>query len=290
MISLDPKEEKTARIHAMILGAVAPRPIALASTLGKSGIPNLSPFSFYNCFGSRPPILIFSPARRVRDNTSKHTLENVLINSEVVINAVNYAMVNQVSLASSEYAEGVNEFEKAGLTAIPSVRVKPFRVKESPVQFECRVKEVIATGHEGGSGNLVICEILLIHIKESVLNEAGKIDPNKIDLVARMGDDWYCRASGNSLFEVEKPLMKTGIGVDQIPEEIRMSSILSGNDLGKLGNVEILPGNEEIDAYKKDLDQTESITLKTEEQRHRFAKKLLREGKATEAWKALLMK
>lgn len=289
MISLDPKEEKTARIHAIMLGAIAPRPIALASTLGENGIPNLSPFSFYNCFGAKPPILIFSPARRVRDNTTKHTLQNIMINSEVVINAVNYEMVNQISLASSEFLEGVNEFEKAGLTAIPSVLVKPFRVKESPVQFECRVKEVIATGTEGGAGNLVICEIVMIHVKESILNEAGKIDPYKIDLVARMGDDWYCRANGDSLFEVEKPHSKIGIGVDSIPKEIRNSPILTGNDLGKLGNVESLPTREEIEKYKADFNSS-SLFLQDEKQRHEFAKNLLTLGKAEEAWKVLLSK
>jgi flavin reductase (DIM6/NTAB) family NADH-FMN oxidoreductase RutF len=290
MISLDPKEEKTAKIHAIMLGSIAPRPIALASTIGESGIPNLSPFSFYNCFGAKPPILIFSPARRVRDNTIKHTLENILLNSEVVINAVNYGMVNQISLASSEFPEGVNEFEKAGLTPIPSVCVKPFRVKESPVQFECRVKEVIPTGTEGGAGNLVICEILMIHLDETILTDAGKIDPYKIDLVARMGDDWYCRANGDSLFEVEKPLTKVGIGIDSIPENIRRSDILSGNDLGKLGNIEFLPSFEEIENYKTDHRAESVLFLQNEQQRHLHAKSLLSLGNTAEAWKVLLMK
>jgi len=289
MITLNPQDEKTARIHAIMLGAIAPRPIALVSTMGENGIPNLSPFSFYNCFGAKPPLLIFSPARRVRDNTIKHSLQNVMANKEVVINAVTYEMVNQISLASSEFPEGINEFEKSGLTAIPSVCVKPFRVKESPVQFECMVKDIIATGTEGGAGNLVICEIMLIHVDEKVLNEAGKIDPFKIDLVARMGDDWYCRANGNSLFEVEKPHTKIGIGVDAMPIEIRMSKILSGNDLGKLGNIEQLPDSKEVEIYKAlHLQSLEQI--QNEDHKHQYAKKLLSEGKTEDAWKVLLMK
>ena len=289
MITLNPQDEKTARIHAIMLGAIAPRPIALVSTMGENGIPNLSPFSFYNCFGAKPPLLIFSPARRVRDNTIKHSLQNVMANKEVVINAVTYEMVNQISLASSEFPEGINEFEKSGLTAIPSVCVKPFRVKESPVQFECMVKDIIVTGTEGGAGNLVICEIMLIHVDEKVLNEAGKIDPFKIDLVARMGDVWYCRANGNSLFEVEKPHTKIGIGVDAMPIEIRMSKILSGNDLGKLGNIEQLPDSKEVEIYKAlHLQSLEQI--QNEDHTHQYAKTLLSEGKTEDAWKVLLMK
>jgi len=290
MITLNPQDEKTARIHAIMLGAIAPRPIALVSTMGENGIPNLSPFSFYNCFGAKPPLLIFSPARRVRDNTIKHSLQNVMANKEVVINAVTYEMVNQISLASSEFPEGINEFEKSGLTAIPSVCVKPFRVKESPVQFECMVKDIIVTGTEGGAGNLVICEIMLIHVDEKVLNEAGKIDPFKIDLVARMGDDWYCRANGNSLFEVEKPHTKIGIGVDAMPIEIRMSKILSGNDLGKLGNIEQLPDSKEVEVYKAMHEPMLEQILKNEDHKHQYAKTLLSEGKTEDAWKVLLMK
>ena len=209
-----PSEIKTSQLHAYLLGAIAPRPICFASTIDEDGNMNLSPFSFFNVFGSKPPILVFSPARRVRNNTIKHTLENAIRTREVVINVVNYAIVQQMSLASCEYDKGVNEFEKAGLTPIASEMVKPFRVKESPVQLECKVLEVKATGEEGGAGNLVICEVVCMHINDAVLNEQLQIDPHKIDLVARMGGDFYCRASGNAVFEVAKPNLNLGVGVD----------------------------------------------------------------------------
>ena len=249
MLRINPQEVSIAELHGHLLGAVGPRPIALTSTVDASGNPNLSPFSFFNVFSANPPIAIFSPARRVRNNTTKHTLENVLDNKEVVINLVSHRMVQQTSLSSTEYEKGVNEFDKAGFTAIASEAVKPFRVKESPVQLECVVNEVIALGNEGGAGNLVICEIKLIHIDESILNEAGKIDPNKIDLVGRMGGNWYCRASQDAIFEVKKPLTTLGIGIDQIPSFIRNSDILSGNDLGILGNVEHIPSMEEVEQF-----------------------------------------
>lgn len=204
-IHLDPKETPLGKFHGTMLGAVAPRPIALASTIDKDGHPNLSPFSFFNAFGANPPILIFSPARRGRDNTTKHSYENVKEVPEVVINVVNYAMVQQMSDASADFAKGVNEFEMVGFTMEPSDLVKPFRVKESPVQFECKVLDVVETGYEGGAGNLIICEILRMHINQSVLDENGKIDPQKIDLVGRMGGNHYVRASGSSLFELAKP-------------------------------------------------------------------------------------
>src|SRR6185369_4080841 len=251
MFTINPKEIKTSLFHSYMLSAIAPRPIAFASTIDKDGNPNLSPFSFFNAFGSHPPIVIFSPARRVRDNTTKHTLENVHEVKEVVINVVNYAMVQQASLASTEYPKGINEFVKAGFTPVESVMIKPFRVKESPVQMECKVLNVIETGQEGGAANLVVCEILLMHISESILTEDKKIDQQKIDLVARMGFDWYCRASGSALFEVPKPNIKIGIGIDQIPEKIRLSKVLTGNDLGKLGNVEMLPTADDVESYKQ---------------------------------------
>ena len=235
--------------EAHMLSAIAPRPIAFASTIDKDGTPNLSPYSFFNAFGSKPPTLIFSPARRVRDNTIKHTLENVYETMEVVINVVSYPMVQQVSLSSCEFPKGISEFEKAGFTPIASQLVKPFRVKESPVQFECKVKQVIETGTEGGAGNLIVCEILLMHVNEDVLDENGRIDQNKIDLVARCGYDWYCRASGPALFEVAKPNLKLGIGIDNIPDEIKHSEVLTGNDLGQLGNVEAVPNYEEVQAF-----------------------------------------
>ena len=243
---IDPKEIKTNVFHSYMLSAIAPRPIAFASTVDKNGHPNLAPFSFFNAFGSNPPVVVFSPARRVRDNTLKHTLENIYETKEVVINVVNYAMVRQTSLASSEYPKGVNEFTKAGFTPVPSHIVKPFRVKESPVQMECKVLEVKETGNMGGAANLIICEILLMHIDEAVLTPDSKIDPNKIDLVARMGSDLYCRASGSALFEVSKPLSSPGIGIDNLPESIRQSHILSGNNLGQLGNISVLPDENAI--------------------------------------------
>ena len=284
MLKINPQEVSIAELHGHLLGAVGPRPIALTSTVDASGNPNLSPFSFFNVFSANPPIAIFSPARRVRNNTTKHTLENVLDNKEVVINLVSHRMVQQTSLSSTEYEKGVNEFDKAGFTAIASEAVKPFRVKESPVQLECVVNEVIALGNEGGAGNLVICEIKLIHIDESILNEAGKIDPNKIDLVGRMGGNWYCRASQDAIFEVKKPLTTLGIGIDQIPSFIRNSDILSGNDLGILGNVEHIPSMEEVEQFctTNNLKNENSTTL------HQKAKELLNHGHTMDAWKTYL--
>lgn len=279
MKTIDPKEVNTAAFHGYMLGAVAPRPIAFASTVDKEGNVNLSPFSFFNAFGANPPTLIFSPARRVRDNTTKHTLENVLEVPEVAINICNYAMVEQMSLSSTEYEKGVNEFIKAGLTELPSERIKPPRVSESPAQFECVVKDVVQLGTEGGAGNLIICEVLLAHIDEAILDTNGKIDPFKLDAVARMGGNWYCRANGDALFEVEKPLVKKGIGVDQLPEPIKNSHILTGNHLGKLANVEALPTP----------DSLKEISIKVnQENTHQQAAALLDEGKLQEAWKVLL--
>ena len=240
MKTINPKDISTAELQGYLQGSVGPRPIALASTIDADGNPNLSPFSFFNLFSANPPILVFSPSRRVRDNTCKHTLFNVQATRQVVINVVNYDMVQQTSLSSTEYKDGVNEFVKAGFTMIPSEEVTPFRVKESPVQFECMVQEIIGLGEEGGAGNLVICEVVKMHIDESVLNANGGIDQHKIDLVSRMGGNWYSRAN-MGMFEVEKPLTTLGLGVDAIPQEAIESGVFSGNDLGVLGNVEQLP-------------------------------------------------
>ena len=240
MKTIDPKAVSTAALHGYMLGAVTPRPIAFASTIDSAGNVNLSPFSFFNVFSANPPIMIFSPARRGRDNTTKHTYENVLQVKEVVINIVNYDIVQQMSLSSTEYGKGVNEFEKAGLTPLASQTIKPPRVAESPVQFECRVNEVISLGTEGGAGNLVICEVLKMHINEAILDADGKIDPVKLDAVSRMGGNWYGRAK-QGMFEVPKPLSRLGIGFDQLPEAIRSSKLLTGNDLAMLANVEVLP-------------------------------------------------
>ncbi len=293
MLTIDPKKNPTAIVHSHLLSGVAPRPIALASTIDSDGNPNLSPFSFYNVFSANPPIAIFSPARRVRDNTIKHTLENVKEVPEVVINAVNYDIVQQTSLSSTEYPKNTNEFTKAGLTPIASELIKPFRVKESPFQMECRVKEIIELGNQGGAGNLIVCEIVLIHISEDILDSNGKIDQHKIDLVARLGQNWYSRASGNSLFEVEKPLTTMGIGVDKMPERIRFSNILTGNDLGILGNIEGLPNETEVNEFKLMELSRLFITHKDspkilEQELHILAKKYILTNEVQNAWKTLL--
>jgi len=286
MLTLDPKEISTAKLHSYLLSAVAPRPIAFASTIDKNGNPNLSPFSFFNVFSANPPVMIFSPARRVRDNTSKHTLENINEVKEVVINVVNHDMVQQMSLSSTEYPKDVNEFEKAGFTMIPSEAIKPFRVAESPVQFECAVREVIELGKEGGAGNLIICEVLKMHISKDVLDENNVIVQEKLDLVARAGGSYYSRAK-RGFFEIPKPLTSLGIGVDQIPEIIRNSSVLTGNNLGLLGNVEVLPNQLDVDNFGK--DNPKYIGLKTQE-KHKFAQQFLENNDVESAWKVLLIK
>jgi flavin reductase (DIM6/NTAB) family NADH-FMN oxidoreductase RutF len=286
-----PGQVKTAELHAWLQSAIAPRPICFASTMDENGQPNLSPFSFFNLFGSNPPTLIFSPARRVRDNTIKHTLENIYVNKEVVINVVTYAMVQQASLSSCEYPRGMSEFEKAGFTPVASEKIKPFRVKESPVQLECIVRQVIETGNEGGAGNLVICEPVLIHINEDILNNSGAIDPHKIDLVARMGADYYCRASGDAVFEVAKPVTTLGIGVDALPGTIRNSHILTGNNLGQLANVAQQPVIDPAfeDAHLRNIFQYYSIAPEEmEKELHRYAQKLLEKEQVQEAWQVLL--
>jgi len=293
MRTIDPKDVSTAELHGYLLGAVGPRPIAFASTIDDQGRPNLSPFSFFNVFSANPPIMIFSPARRGRDNTTKHTYENVLKVKEVVINVVNYDIVEQMSLSSTEYDEGVNEFVKAGLTPIPSDTIRPFRVKESPVQFECKVNDVVSLGTEGGAGNLVICEVQKIHIEEGILDENGKIDQTKIDLVARMGGNFYTRAHGDSLFEIAKPLRTQGIGVDQIPEDIKRSDVLTGNNLGQLGNVASLPDETTVNEYRlielsEIFQELEDQPKELEVRLHEMAKKLLENGNVTDAWKTLL--
>lgn len=288
MISFDPKDLSTGRLHGYLLSAVAPRPIAFASTMDSEGRPNLSPFSFFNVFSANPPILIFSPARRVRDNSVKHTLENVEDVREVVINVVNYDMVHQMSLSSTEYDKGVNEFEKAGLTMLKSDKVKPFRVAESPVQFECKVNDIIKLGTEGGAGNLVICEVVKFHITEEVLDDDNMIIQEKLDLVARAGGDYYNRAK-KGFFEIPKPLLSKGIGVDAMPDNIRNSMILTGNDLGMLGNIATLPTQKEINLFLKDISERyPNINEMTHRQKHKLAKNYLSYGDVVSAWKLLL--
>lgn len=288
MVSFDPKDISTAKLHGYLLSAVAPRPIAFASTIDADGNPNLSPFSFFNVFSANPPILIFSPARRVRNNTTKHTLENVYGTKEVVINVVNYDIVQQMSLSSTEYAKGVNEFEKSGLTMLESDTIKPFRVAESPVQFECKVNDIIELGTEGGAGNLIICEVLKFHIDDAVLDDNQVIVQEKLDLVARAGGSYYNRAK-NGFFEIPKPISTLGIGVDSMPSEVKNSMILTGNDLGMLGNVEVLPTNEEVEAFLNTVSERyPNIKEMSHRQKHKIARNYLSYGDVNSAWKLLL--
>jgi flavin reductase (DIM6/NTAB) family NADH-FMN oxidoreductase RutF len=274
--SIDPNSISTSQLHSILLTAIAPRPIAFASTVDKSGEVNLSPFSFFNVFSSNPPILIFSPARRVRDNTTKHTLQNAEETKEVVINIVNYPIVEQMSLASTEYDKGVNEFVKSGLTEVPSIKVKPPRVKESPVSFECAVENIIHLGDEGGAGNLVICKVVYIHIDNSFLDEKGSLDTKKLDLVARLGGSWYARITEESLFEIPKPLETKGIGVDNLPKHIFKTNILTGNNIGRLGNYETIPSKNELEQVKSLPEVKAILELSNEtarlEKLHHFAK------------------
>lgn len=285
MITINPKEITVPRMQAYLQGAVVPRPIALASTVNEAGQVNLSPFSFYNVFSANPPILVFSPSRRGRDSSTKHTYENVRQTREVVINIVTFPIVEQVSLSSCEYPAGVNEFIKAGLTAVPSRQVKPPRVAESPVAFECRVNQIIELGQGGAAGNLIVCEVVLMHINESVLEADGRISPYKLDAVARMGADYYLRAQGEYIFKVPKPNEKLGIGIDELPERIRKSPVLSGNDLGKLGNVERIP---EPDGNTSRSPEFLRAHQQGEEAVHRLAQQALHAGDLGLAWQILL--
>ena len=293
MLTVNPSEIPIPKLHQYLLGSVGPRPIAFVSTINKNGERNLSPFSFFNVFSANPPIAIFSPARSGRTNTTKDTYNNVKEVAECVINVVTHDIVTQMSLTSSPYSSDIDEFVKGGFTPIKSETVAPFRVKESPVQLECKVNEVVELGTEGGAGNLVICEITRIHIDESILDENGTIDQHKIDLVARMGGNWYCRADKNSMFEISKPLTTCGIGFDQIPNGIKNSSVLTGNNLGQLGNVETLPNETDVNEHKlielSDLFQEfEDNQPELEKQLHQRAKELLDNNQVEEAWKTLL--
>ncbi len=290
MRSFSPSDMSTGVLHSYLLGAVSPRPIAFASTVDEEGNPNLAPFSFFNVFSANPPILIFSPARRVRNNTTKDTLENVLRVKEVVVNIVNYDIVQQMSLTSTEYDKGINEFEKAGLNMVPSDLVKPFRVAESPIQFECKVTKVEPLGKEGGAGNLVFAEVVKFHVHETVLNEEGGLDLLKIDQVARMGGNWYTRAT-KGMFEVAKPISKLGIGVDQIAQDIKDLNLLSGNDLGKLGNIEKMPTEHELIEFQESVPELE--LLFEEGSSHEIvarAQEYLNINDVQSAWKVLLLK
>lgn len=293
MKSINPKEIEVPKLHRYLLGSVGPRPIAFASTIDSKGNINLAPFSFFNVFSANPPIMIFSPARSGRTNESKDTYNNVKEVPEVVINVVTHDMVHQMSLASSPYDSDVSEFAKAGFTSLASDMITPPRVKESPVQFECKVNEVIELGDQGGAGNLIICEVLRIHVKESLLDQNEMIDQHKIDLVSRMGGNWYCRADKNSMFEIQKPITTCGIGFDGLPSDIRNSSILSGNDLGQLAGIEQLPNETDVNEYK--LLELSELFLSLEEDAvqleieiHKRAQDLLKRNLLEEAWLTLL--
>ena len=293
MLTINPKDIPVPKLHHYLLGSIGPRPICFASTVDANGVGNIAPFSFFNVFSANPPIAIFSPARSGRTNTTKDTYNNVKQVPEVVINVVNYSIVHQMSLASSPYPPEISEFDKSGLTPVPSELVRPFRIKESPVQLECKVVEVKELGNEGGAGNLIICEIIKLHISEDVLNEDQMVDQKKIDLVARMGGNWYCRADQNSMFEIEKPITNCGIGYDQIPEEIRNSKVLTGNDIGQLGGIEELPNETDVNEYKlmtlSDLFiEFEDNATQLELELHKLSKKLLEKNKLEEAWLTLL--
>jgi flavin reductase (DIM6/NTAB) family NADH-FMN oxidoreductase RutF len=288
---LDLHELTTAERQYYLQHVVAPRPICFASTVDKDGNVNLSPFSFFNLFSSNPPIVIFSPARRVRDNTTKHSLQNVQEVPEVVINIVTYDMVQQTSLASCEFPKEVDEFVKAGFTKEPATLVKPPMVKESKVKLECLVKEIKSLGEEGGAGQLVICEVQRMHIADELLNEEKKLDQARLELVARLGGDWYCRVTKEALFEVPKPNVKLGIGIDALPQSIRNSPLLTGNHLGLLGNVHERPAVEPSfdDAQLKNIFQYYAVNpVEMEKEIHRYAAKLLDQKNVYEAWQVLL--
>ncbi len=274
--SFDPYDINIPERQGILTAAVGPRPICFASTIDKDGNVNLSPFSFFNVFSNNPPILVFSPSRRGRDNTTKHTYENVKEVPEVCINIVNFPMVEQMSLASTEYEKGVNEFVKAGFTELPSDKIKPPRVKESPVSFECTVDQVIELGTEGGAGNLVLARIQRIHLNTDFLDENGKLDNTKLDLVGRLGANWYSRANVDALFEIPKPLQNKGIGVDHLPKHVQESGVLTANNLGRLGNIEQLPSEKEIEEAKQFQTVAAAFTqFEREELRdeiHRLAK------------------
>lgn len=293
MKSIHPADVSARDFYSYMVGAVVPRPIAFVSSISADGKVNLSPYSFFNAVSAKPPILIFAPVNSMRDNSTKNTLDNVLEHDEVVINIVNHTILEQMSLASTAYPKGVNEFAKAGLTEVASQLVKPPRVAESPVAFECKVKQVIALGEEGGAGNLVICEVLLVHIHEEILDEKGNIHPQKLDAIGRMGGNFYCRASGDAVFEVIRPVKEHGIGVDQLPEAIRKSNILTGNSLAKLASVSAIPSRERSQQYISDpliqqiLKQHKGNTERLAEATHKLAQQFLEQGQTEKAWAAL---
>ena len=286
---IDPKQTPTADLHQYLLGTVAPRPIAFASTVDENGAPNLAPYSFFNCFSSNPPIVVFSSNRRIADLSTKDTLQNIEKTGEVAINAVNFSIVRQMTIASINYPKGVSEFVKAGLTPIPSDLIRPFRIKESPAHLECKVKEIVPLGEGGGAGHLIICEVLRMHIQEEVLDENGKINPHKMDLMGRMGRAFYVRASGEAIHKIYQPYTPLGLGFDQLPDSIRNSKVLTGNNLGMLAGLPAAPTKEEVLAMKEDEQAGEALQSENPlENLHRLAQKELakenRELAARFAW------
>jgi flavin reductase (DIM6/NTAB) family NADH-FMN oxidoreductase RutF len=289
MLTIDPQNVAVQKLYGLMVSSVGPRPIAFASTLDEQGKPNLSPFSFFNMMSANPPILVFSPVLKISDSASKHTLQNAEATKEVVINVVNYEIVQQMSLASTAYDKGVSEFEKAGLTMQDSEVVKPFRVKESPVQFECKVNQILSLGEDGGAGNLVICEVVKMHIDESVLDEHEKIDQFKLDQVARMGGNLYARAN-KGIFEIPKPVAAMGMGVDKLPNGIKDSKVLTGNDLGKLATFESFPSEEEVKTFIEENKLNEYIGESSSEKIHAIAQEYLKKDEVQNAWNILLAK
>ncbi|RMG73689.1 MAG: flavin reductase family protein [Bacteroidetes bacterium] len=290
MLTIDPAQTPIPELHQYLIGAVAPRPIAFASTRSPEGDTNLAPYSFFNVFSSNPPILIFSSNRRVRGNTTKDTLHNVEATREVVINIVNHNLLHQMALASVEYPAGISEFEKTGLTPLPAQRVKAYRVAEAPVQFECKVRDIIPLGEGGGAGNLIVCEVVLIHIQKEILDEQGRIDPYKADLIARMGRAFYCRANGEAVFPVVRPTHEIGIGVDQLPEDIRLSHVLTGNDLARLAAVTEQPRPDM--AIREDPEVMDALAGNAQDRLrrlHRYAQQLIEAGEIDKAWQVLLV-
>jgi flavin reductase (DIM6/NTAB) family NADH-FMN oxidoreductase RutF len=291
MPSYDPRELPLPKRQGFLTAAVGPRPIAFASTIDKEGNVNLAPYSFFNAFSSEPPVLVFSSNRSGRTGETKDTYKNIKEHAEVCINVVTYNMVQQVSFASSEFPRGVNEFEKAGFSAVTSETIKPPRVKESPVQFECVVKKIVELGDQGGAGNLFICEIQKMHIADDILSDNGRIEQAKIDLVGRSGANWYVRVNEQSLFEVPKPKKPLGIGIDQFPEQVRKSTVLTGNDLGLLAAIENLPESKEIEQVTNwpevaDIKMAEKSTRGKLGQK--LAQKYLQAGEIEKAWKIIL--
>ena len=293
MLSIDPNQVPTADLHQYLLGSVAPRPICFASTIDENGRPNLAPYSFFNAFSSNPPTMVFSSNRRVSNNTTKDTLHNVQANGEVVINVVNYAIVQQMTIASIDYDSDISEFEKAGLTPVASDLIKPFRVKESPVQMECKVSQIIPLGENGGAGNLIVCDLLKMHINEEILDDEMKIDPQKIDLVGRMGRAFYCRASGDSVFKIFRPVNQIAIGFDALPKHVKTSKVLTGNDLAQLAGLKTLSSSALIERVKGDADFIKIQSISTEEDKltilHEYVKNLISEEKEIEKALAFLL-